>query len=132
MTLFDSFRAISERVRSMLRTESTSEQPTTSATFERGDIVTDREADGDKELLVTGITSEQADTFVVSGTGQTVAEHNPEYPASDPVVEVRFFETLDAYLDDWTLAGVLETEASDDLDAGDPYFYPESRLERRA
>lgn len=45
------------------------------------------------------------------------------------MIEVRFFETLDAHLGEWAVEDVLRREANGTLDAGDPYYYPESRLD---
>ena len=75
------------------------------------------------------LRDEHADEFVIPGTNETVANYNQEYPPTDRVIEVRFAESLDAYLSKWTIAEVLEADAGGTLDAGDPYYYPESRLE---
>ncbi len=56
--------------------------------LEPGDIVRDREA-GDR-LVVTRVTPERADEYVVEAVGQTIAdfETNEGYPTDDLVVEV--------------------------------------------
>ena len=108
-----------------------SESPTgeRSVSIERGRVLHDRDDDQDKQLLVTAVREQRADQFQVPGGGQTIAEYNPEYPADDRVIEVRFFETLDAHLGEWAVGDVLRREADEALNAGDPYFYPESRVE---
>ncbi|WP_089650133.1 hypothetical protein [Halobacterium hubeiense] len=53
-----------------------------------GDHVQDRE-DDDATLLVTGISPQPANHYTVNGD-QTVADYNPDYPADDDVVEVRY------------------------------------------
>ena len=128
MGLLDQLRAVPQRLRAAVADMSTDEPKPAADPFERGEIVRDRDSDEQKELIVVGTRDERAKTFVVPGTETTIAEYNPEYPAHDSVIEIRFVETLDAYLDGWTVAGVLETEATGKLDAGEPYFFPESRL----
>ena len=126
MSVLGGIRSFVETVRSTIARESEGGQP--DSAFERGDVVADRETE-DKELLVMGTKNERADEYVIPGTTETVAEYNPEYPPTDGVVEVRFFETLDAHLGEWTIENVLDREASGELAAGDPYYYPESRLD---
>jgi hypothetical protein len=128
MGILDHLRAVPRRLRAVVAGSSTDEPELTDEPFERGEIVRDRDSDTEKELIVVGTRKGSAETFVVPGTETTVAEYNSDYPARDCVIEVRFVETLDAYLDGWTVAGVLETEATGKLDAGEPYFYPASRL----
>ena len=96
--------------------------------IERGTIALDRDGEG-KEILIMSLRDEHADEFVIPGTSKTVANYNQEYPPTDRVIEVRFAESLDAYLSEWTVAEVLEADADGTLNAGDPYYYPESRLE---
>ena len=128
MGLLDQLRAVPQRLRAAVASTSTDEPKPTANPFERGEIVRDRDSDREKELMVVGTRDECAESFTVPGTETTIAEYNPDYPARDSVIEVRFVETLDAYLGGWTVAGVLETEATGKLDAGEPYFFPESRL----
>ena len=80
-------------------------------------------------MLVMAIHDEHDRGLVVPSTSETVASYNPEYPADDRVIEVRFVETLDAYLSEWTATDVLDASTDSTLDAGRPYFYPESWLE---
>lgn len=127
MEILDQLRAVPQQLRAIVA-GSPDEQESADEPYERGEIVRDRDSDDEKELIVVDTREGSAETFVVPGTETTVAEYNPDYPARDSVIEVRFVETLDAYLDGWTVAGVLETEATGKLDAGEPYFYPESRL----
>ena len=129
MGLLSHLWAVPRRLRALVASSSSTDEPKSAdEPFERGEIVRDRDSDEGKELIVVGMRDGSAETFVVPGTETTVAEYNPNYPARDRVIEVRFVETLDAYLDGWTVAGVLETELTDKLDAGEPYFYPASRL----
>ncbi|EMA43552.1 MULTISPECIES: hypothetical protein [Halococcus] len=100
-----------------------------SVSIKRGRVLHDRDDDQDKQLLATAVREQRADQFEVPGSSQTVADYNPEYPVTDRVIEVRFFETLDAHLGEWTTENVLRREADGTLDAGDPYYYPESRVE---
>ncbi|RJT04763.1 hypothetical protein D3261_09180 [Halococcus sp. IIIV-5B] len=105
-----------------------SSPPPAGSELERGTIAVDRDGEG-KEIFIMGLRDERADEFVIPGTEETVANYNQEYPPTDRVIEVRFAESLDAYLSEWTVAEVLEADADETLDAGDPYYYPESRLE---
>jgi hypothetical protein len=100
-----------------------------SVSIERGRVLRDCDDDQDKQLLMVAVREQRASQFEVPGTNTTVAEFNPHYPAGDRVIEVRFFETLDAHLGEWAVGDVLRREADGTLDAGDPYFYPESRVE---
>ena len=129
MGLLNHLRSVPRQLRAVVasRTSTDGLEPADEP-FERGEIVRDCDTDTEKELIVVGTKAGSAETFVVPGTETTVAEYNPDYPARDSVIEVRFVETLNAYLDGWTVAGVLETEAMNKLDAGEPYFYPESRI----
>ena len=130
MGLLNHLRSVPRRLRAAVASRtSADEREPADEPFERGEIVRDCDSDDEKELIVVDTREGSAETFTVPGTETTVAEYNPECPARDSVIEVRFVETLDAYLDGWTVAGVLETEATGKLDAGEPYFYPASRLE---
>ena len=56
--------------------------------LEPGDVVTDSE--GGDRLVVTRVTPESAEKYVIEATGTTVADYetNAEYPPDDLVVEV--------------------------------------------
>lgn len=71
--------------------------------------------------------------------GQTVADVNPDYPATDPLVSVVFVETLDRTVSEWRdrwERHTLDWRIDDFKDEwGVPiktYSYPESRLIRAA
>ena len=125
MAFVDHLRSFADRIRGVIGSSSLSPA---GRELERGTIALDRDGEG-KEILVMSLRDEHADEFVIPGTNETVANYNQEYPPTDRVIEVRFAESLDAYLSKWTIAGVLEADAGGALDAGDPYYYPESRLE---
>ena len=124
MGLVDQLRSFADRIGGMVGFSSPS--PSESE-LERGTIALDRDGEG-KEILVMSVHDEYADEFVIPGASETVANYNQEYPPTDRVIEVRFAESLDAYLSGWTVAEILEAEADGTLDAGDPYYYPKSRL----
>ena len=67
----------------------------------------------------------------IAAIGQTVAEANPEYPASDAVADVAFVEGIEDALGlGWSADDVLELYADDELDRAriPRYAYPENRL----
>jgi len=79
-----------------------------------GDHVRDREDDADgPRLLVVGLPLDRAAEAVVSDTGRTVADHNPDYSKHDLVVEVIYPERSLPFLDDYPR-----------------YSFPRGRLER--
>ena len=99
--------------------------------FESGQRARDRESEDGGEVLVLGANDKTAEECYVSAIGQTVAEANPEYPASDPVADVAFIEGIEDALGlDWSADDVLQLTDSDDLDRAriKVYGYPESRL----
>ena len=99
--------------------------------FESGQRACDHETDDGGQLLVLGARGQTAEECYVSAIGQTVAEANPEYPVSDPVVDVAFVEGIeDAMGIDWNADDVLQLDADGDLDRAriKAYAYPESRL----
>lgn len=120
----DRLRTVSEWVRSALSGTATDESRAVADPFDLGEIVRDQEQDG-KQLLVIGTHDANASAFTVPGTDETVASYNPDYPPADRVIEVRFVESFDAYLGEWTVADVLDREARDELNAGNR-TYPES------
>ncbi|WP_160135799.1 hypothetical protein [Halococcus salsus] len=125
MAFVDHLRSFADRIREMVKSSSSSPPE---SELERGTVALDRDGEG-KEILVMSVRDERADEFVIPSTSETVANYNQEYPPTDRVIEVRFAESLDAYLSEWTVAEVLEADADGTLNAGDPYYYPESRLE---
>ena len=130
MRLIDQLRSFSRRVRSRIDQTLTGPQskPEGEPKLVEGGIALDQEQE-EKAVLVMEIHDERAEELTIPGTGETVASYNPEYPADDRVIEVRFVETLNAYLSEWTTTDVLAANIDGTLDAGSPYFYPESRLE---
>ena len=124
MVFVDYLRSFADRIRGVIGSSSPSPA---GGELERGTVALDRDGEG-KEILVMSLHDERANEFVIPGTGETVANCNQDYPPTDRVTEVRFAESLDAYLTEWTIAEVLEADADGTLDAGDPYYYPESRL----
>ena len=99
--------------------------------FESGERAYDRESDDDSQMLVLGPHGKTAEECYVAAIDRTVAEANPEYPTSDPVVDVAFVEGIEAALGlDWEADDVLQLDADDDLDRAriQRYAYPESRL----
>ena len=82
----------------------------------------DRERE--KEVIVVDVHAVPAEDYGVLATQQTVAEHNPEYPADDRVIEATYVGSVDNAED------VAEQVASGDLDAANlqTYTFPESRL----
>ena len=116
-------------------TERNDEDATDLRRFESGQQARDRESESETEdggqVLVLGSRGETAEQCHIEAIGQTVAEANPEYPASDPVADVAFVEGIeDALGIDWEPSDVLRLYAEDDLDRAriKRYAYPESRL----
>ena len=130
MRLIDRFRSFSRRVRSRIDRTPTGPRSRSEDNTElvEGETALDREQQ-EKAVLVVEVRDERAEELTIPGTGETVASYNPKYPADDRVIEVRFVETLDAYLSEWTATDVLDASTDGTLDAGSSYFYPESRLE---
>ena len=89
--------------------------------FEGGERAFDRESDDDSQMLVLGPHGKTAEEYYISALGQTVAEVNLEYPASDPVADVAFVEGIEAALGlDWVADDVLQLDADhDQRDFGD-------------
>jgi hypothetical protein len=99
--------------------------------FESGQRAHDRESEGESQMLVLGAHGTTAEECYISAIEQTVAEANPEYPASDPVVDVAFVTAIeDAMGIDWSADDVLRLADDGDLDRARirRYAYPESRL----
>lgn len=99
--------------------------------FEAGQRARDRESMDSGEVLILGADGKTAEECYIAAIGRTVAEANPEYPASDPVVEVAFVADIeDALGIGWDADYVLELYADGDLARAriNRYAYPESRL----
>ena len=99
--------------------------------FESGVRAFDRESDDGSQVLVLGANGKTAEECYIAAINQTVAEANPEYPASDPVADVAFVEdTEDPMGISFETDDVLELYADGDLDRAriKAYGYPESRL----
>lgn len=98
--------------------------------FDAGQRVADRE-DDDSQMLVLGSHGETAEEYYIEAIDQTVAEANPEYPASDPVADVAFIEGIEDSMGiGWKADEVLELYSYGELDRAriKAYGYPESRL----
>ena len=82
------------------------------------------DSDRDEEVIVVDVHEIPAEDYGVLTTQQTVAEHNPEHPADDRVIEAVYVGSVDNAED------VAQQVASGDLDAADlqTYTFPESRL----
>jgi hypothetical protein len=99
--------------------------------FEAGQRALDRESDDDSQVLVLGAHGSTAEKCYVSAIDQTIAEANPEYPASDAVADVAFVEGIeDAMGIGWEASEVLELYSYVELDRARirGYAYPENRL----
>lgn len=110
----------------------TVQEPETVAKLTHGQRVSDRESNDTEEMVVLRIRAlTTARERHIDAIGQTVAEVNPEYPASDPVVEVAFVGDIeDALGIDWEADDVVELFQSGQFERAriDHYAYPASRL----
>ena len=98
---------------------------------EAGQRAHDRESEDGGEVLVLGANGKTAEECYLAAINQTVAEANPEYPASDAVADVAFVEGIeDAMGIDWSTDEVLGLYADGELDRAriNRYAYPENRL----
>ena len=82
------------------------------------------DSDREKEVIVVDVHEIPAEDYGVLATKKTVAEHNPEYPTDDRVIEAAYTGSIDNAED------VAQQVASGDLDAADlqTYTFHESRL----
>lgn len=99
--------------------------------FESGQRAHDRKSDDNSQMLVLGAHGKTAEECYVEAIGQTVAEANPAYPASDPVTDVAFVEAIEDTLGiDWEADDVLQLSMDGELGRASikTYAYPESRL----
>lgn len=96
----------------------TVQEPETVAELMHGQRVSDCESDDDNEMVVLRIRAlTSAREHHIDAIDQTVAEANPEYPASDPVVDVAFVSDIeDALGTDWKADDVVELFQSDQFD----------------
>jgi hypothetical protein len=108
------------------------EEPEKATELLHGQRVRDRESDDDSQMVVLRIRAvTSAREHHIDAIDQTVAEANPEYPASDPVVDVAFVEGIeDALGIDWKADDVVELFQDDQLSRAriNHYAYPISRL----
>ena len=129
-------------------TEAVPDNPTTTAVVEGlataiaeatasiavGDRRLDRERDGE-EVVVVAVHDVAADEYGVLATQQTVAEHNPEYPRENRVVEAVYASSLPEWFDPDDPEHDLTQLAEENegiarlhgIDT-DTYAFPESRL----
>jgi hypothetical protein len=99
--------------------------------FEAGQRAHDRESEDGSQVLVLGAKDATAEECYVAAIGQTIAEANPEYPASDAVADVAFVEGIEDALGlGWSADDVLELYADGELDRAriKAYGYPENRF----
>ncbi|HET7325447.1 MAG TPA: hypothetical protein VFJ06_14060 [Halococcus sp.] len=99
--------------------------------FESSQRAHDRESDDDSQMLILGANGKTAEECYIAAIEQTVAEANPEYPASDPVADVAFVkDTEDSMGIGFGTDDVLELYADGNLKRARimSYAYPESRL----
>jgi hypothetical protein len=68
--------------------------------LEVGDEVVDKEAEDPKKAVVV-LTPDATIASWEVNEGETVADHNPGYDETAPVVVVAFVEDLDDWWDDW-------------------------------
>jgi hypothetical protein len=81
-----------------------------------------------KRLIVVNHPDVTCEECRVPGTGQTVAEYNPDYEPTAPVVETVYRDELDEKVDSWTWLDLDQIgEAADDAGLT-RYSYPAPRL----
>jgi hypothetical protein len=107
------------------------EETETVAELVHGQRVHDRESD-DTQMVVLRIRAlTSAREHQIDAIDQTVAEANPNYPPSDPVVDVAFVSGIEDTLGiDWEADDVVELFQDDQLRRAriNHYAYPVSRL----
>ena len=96
---------------------------TTGPSIDVGERRRDRERDGE-EVVVVATHDVAAEEYGVLATQQTVAEHNPEYPPTDRVIEAAYVESVGSAEEIADMAAAGEIEAAD----LQTYAFPESRL----
>lgn len=96
---------------------------TTGPSIDVGERRRDRERDGE-EVVVVATHDVAAEEYGVLATHQTVAEHNPEYPPTDRVIEAAYVESVGPAEEIADMAAAGEIEAAD----LQTYAFPESRL----
>lgn len=103
--------------------------------FQPGEVVIDCEDPDDPKLIVFATECGEAEAVHVDEADATIAELNPEYPATDPVVECIHVDWLDRHAnDDWdkwlgpSFPNYLEAYADEWNIPIRTYSYPVSRL----
>jgi ribonuclease HI len=98
--------------------------------FTCGDAVIDRDDDSDSpsQAIVIACPDVTCDEWTVPGTGQTVADYNPDYPTDDRIVTITFRTDL-AQWDDWRDTDPTDLAAAVHSHDIRSYSYPASRLE---
>jgi 5-methylcytosine-specific restriction endonuclease McrA len=81
-----------------------------------------------KRLIVVNHPDETCAEQKVPGTGQTVAEYNPDYDATAPVVETVYRDELDCEVENWTWLDLDELADAADEAGLTMYSYPAPRL----
>jgi ribonuclease HI len=97
--------------------------------FACGDAVIDRDDDSDSpsRAVVIACPDITCEDWTVPGTGQTVADYNPDHPADDSVVTIAFLSDIDQW-DDWR--DTDPTDLAEGVHSRNirSYSYPASRL----
>lgn len=105
--------------------------------FNSGDRVVDKDNPDKDVMRVVSSDLKEAEKFELSD-GTSVADNNPNYSSSDPVVEVVYESTIQSFFNKWN-----ESESEDfksDLKKFEEkwcvsfsrYYFPKSRLEYKA
>jgi hypothetical protein len=100
--------------------------------LDAGDRVIDRDADPDDQnpAIVVELPEEPAYAYEIDAINATVADVNPDYPASGPVATVAFERSLNDVLDNWRIAAVEALPAVCEEWEVQTYTYPVARLAR--
>lgn len=102
-----------------------------SADFEQGDRVVDRddESDGRDPAVVIELPTDPAYAYEIEAINASVADVNPDYPASAPVATVAFVSALDK-ITNWRVAAAGALPAVCEEWGVQTYAYPVPRLAR--
>lgn len=110
----------------------TMDEGASASAIEIGECRRDRERD-EKEVVVVASHDVAASGFGVVATGRTVAEHNPEYPADDRVIEAVYVDSVTTEIGSAqqdSAEALTDLARKDELDEAGvrAYAFPESRL----
>jgi hypothetical protein len=97
-----------------------------------GDRVVDRDADPDDQnpAIVVELPEDPAYACEIPSLDASVADVNPDYPASGAVAIVAFERSLNDALDNWRIAAVEALPAVCEEWEVQTYTYPVARLAR--